>query len=224
MAGGEDRKKNPASPDLKVVDRRSARLREAAGDGDPAGPAVEDAPASSDAEAERRYPSYVEELRSRAEEAERRFQEVLAAHRQAVADQEEFRRRLNRDVEKRVESETGQVLAGLLGVFDDLDRAVRHAEETRASEDSALAAALLDGVRLVRDRFLATLRQRGVERIEVLGAPFDPQTAEALRTETVEPERDGLVTEEISPGFRYRGQVIRPARVTVGRAVPSPRG
>src|SRR5262249_45772503 len=133
-------------------------------------------------------------------------------------EQEEFRKRLTRDVQRRVDAETGSVLSGLVGVYDDLDRAVRHAEETRTAGESPMAAALLDGVRLVRDRFLAVLRERGVEKLEVLGLPFDPQGAEPLGPVEAGPGEDGVVVEEIAPGFTYQGTVIRPARVTVGRA------
>jgi molecular chaperone GrpE len=207
----DDRKRDPGEKvDVKIVDRRSASLRDAA-EGD-----------AGETDQAARYPTYVEELKGKVEEAERRCLEVLGAHRQAVAEQEEFRSRLNRDVQRRVETETGQILAGLVEVFDDLDRAVRHAEDAFSGTENPVASALLEGVRLVRERFLSVLRERGVEKIELLGLPFDPATAEAIRTAETGPEQDGIVIEEIAPCFLYQGQLLRPARVTVGRAGTNP--
>ncbi|MDQ1525194.1 MAG: molecular chaperone GrpE, partial [Pyrinomonadaceae bacterium] len=50
-----------------------------------------------------------------------------------------------------------------------------------------------------------------------IGEQFDPELHEAVDVVEVEPERDGVVTAEYSRGYRMGGQLLRPARVQVGR-------
>jgi molecular chaperone GrpE len=58
----------------------------------------------------------------------------------------------------------------------------------------------------------------GVTRLEVIGLPYDPRTAEAIDLVPVDdPSRDGVVVEEFRPGWRIGDRVLRPARVRVGR-------
>jgi molecular chaperone GrpE len=218
-------KKNTDAKDgipVKVVDRRSKALRRAAGDASTPAAGMIDAEAKggttpeSSAPDSRRYPSYVEELQARLEEAEQRARDVLSAHQKVQSEQEEFRRRLSRDVKRRVDAELGNAFSGLLEVLDDMDRALQHAEES-ASEAAGFQA-LIDGIRLVRERFLSVMCRLGVERLETAGKPFDPNNAEAIQVVDVdEPSQKDIVLDEIRPGYTFKGEVLRPARVRVGR-------
>src|SRR3989442_1467227 len=150
--------------------------------------------------------------------AARRGREVRGACRQAQLEQDEFRKRLARDVERRADAEVANSLQALLDVADGLERPLRHADEGLTGGESPAFQGLLEGVRLVRDRFLSVLREPGVGRLEVAGDRFDPEKAEAVRTVEVKDEtRDGIVLEEIQPGYLYKGHLLRPARVAVGR-------
>ena len=61
----------------------------------------------------------------------------------------------------------------------------------------------------------------GIERLEVVGKPFDPNTAEATDMEiTASPEDDHRVVSELRAGYRLNDRIIRPARVRVARYVP----
>jgi molecular chaperone GrpE len=189
---------NSGSGVIRVNDRRhSARISDE----------VEE-----DAQGEPAEPSAVQELRRRAEEAERRQREYADAFRQAQAEQEQFRERTARDVERRVALQFGSLVAGLVESLDDLELALSHA----AAHPEARAIA--EGVMLARDRFVAALQRAGVERIDPAGEPFDPAVAEALRLAPVDDaQRDGLVVEVLRPGYRLGERVIRPAQVAVGR-------
>ncbi len=159
-----------------------------------------------------RLPTAVEELKARAEEAERRTREISAAYRALELEREAFRERLGRDLERRVELARADILRPVIGVLDDLDRALAAA---RASADPR---GLAEGVALIRDRLFQALAAEGVEPIETVGHPFDPTLAEAVATEpTPDPSRDRLVVEEIEKGYTLRGALLRPARVRVAR-------
>lgn len=157
-------------------------------------------------------PTIVDEYRLRAETAEERLQDYIAAYKQSQAEMEGVRAKLADDVERKASLRFGDLVGELLGSLDDLDRALGHIQ--RVPE----AASLGEGVTLVRDRFLATLERHGVEKIEPEGEEFDPNVAEALRVDPVDdPDLDGKVTELLRPGYCLGDRVIRAAQVAVGR-------
>jgi molecular chaperone GrpE len=68
------------------------------------------------------------------------------------------------------------------------------------------------------------LAQTGAEPVEALAQPFDPELHEAVDTTDVEPELDGTVTAQYARGYRLGNQLLRPARVQVGRANEAAQG
>lgn len=106
-------------------------------------------------------------------------------------------------------------LAGdLLGVLDNFERA---AEAARAAESPALVA----GLDIVRRQLGEALAKHGVEPIEALGQPFDPNLHEAL-TQVPDADRpEGTVVGELARGYRLRDRVLRPARVAVAARPPA---
>lgn len=159
-----------------------------------------------------RQPTVVDEYRRRAEEAEARLHEYIAAYKTAEAEHEAFRERLLRDVDRRVDLKFGELVHELLDGLDDLDVALGHVEGVAEAEP------LARGVTLVRDRFLATLQRNGVEPVRPDGEPFDPNESEAVRVDPVDdPGLDAKVTETLRPGYRLGDRVIRPAKVAVGK-------
>jgi molecular chaperone GrpE len=134
-------------------------------------------------------------------EAEREEQRAVLA---AEADSQ--RERLLRNAEQRAFEETRGVLMRLLDVADDLERALAQLDE----EETTLAS----GVRLTHRNFSRVLEQAGVERLESVGALFDPALHEAIATREGE-AKSNTVVEEVSPGYVYRGTLLRPARVVV---------
>ena len=197
------------APKVRVNDRRRIRLGEEAETegGDEAG-APESQPSLK--------PSYVEELEARARAAELKAGDVQARFEQVRADlkreTDELRQRLARNADERVTREKAAFISSLLPVVDNLRRAVE-ASEAGGSQES-----LLDGLRGTISGFEAALAQAGAEPVEALGQPFDPELHEAVDTTEVEPELDGQVTAQYGRGYRLGGQLLRPARVQVGRA------
>lgn len=200
---------------VRVNDRRRIRL----GDDEPAGGGEEEAGA---AEQPSLKPSYVEELEARARAAEQKAADVQARFEQVRAElkreTDEVRQRLTRNADERVAREKGAFIAALLPVVDNLQRAVEAAESGGSKES------LLDGLRGTITGFEAALAQAGVEPVEAAGQPFDPELHEAVDMTEVEPARDGTVTAQYSRGYRLGGQLLRPARVQVGRAAGAAQG
>jgi len=159
-----------------------------------------------------RSPSMIDDFRDRTEAAESKLQEYIEAFKGFKKEQEDFRTRLNRDVDRRVDLQFGGLVEELLEAMDNLDLALEHVNEVPEAEP------LARGVELARKRFLEALERHGVEKLDPLGDEFDPNEAEAMRVDPVtEPELSGKVTDVLRPGYRLRDRVIRPARVAVGR-------
>lgn len=187
------------SPEIRVEDRRHW-MRDDTDD--------EDSPPASTT------PTIIDEYRERAEAAEARLQEYIAAFKQAESEQDAFRERLQRDVDRKVRLQFAGLVEELLSFVDDLDLALGHAPDEPAT------ASLAQGVGMARDRLLGSLQQRGVERLTHDGETFDPNVAEAVQLDAVDdPERDGTVTATLRPGYRLGDHVVRPARVAVGKYV-----
>lgn len=160
---------------------------------------------------EKKYPSFIEELKSRTELAEQRLKDKV---RKLDEENEAFRERLTREMEKRLEREKQKVLLGFLEVVDNLERALLL---------SADVSSLKEGLRLNIELFLGQLKAHGVEPIDPIQQPFDPNEAEAVGVVAVDqPDLDQRVVEVVQKGYRLGDQLIRPARVRVGQCAATP--
>jgi molecular chaperone GrpE len=161
-------------------------------------------------------PKYVEELEERTKAAERQVLEVQSRfdqlRQQLQRETDETRQRLNRSADERATAEKAKFIAALLPVMDDLNRALN-----AVSEDTPRDA-ILEGIRSIATGFQSALTNAGVETIESIGEPFNPELDVAVDTEITGAEMDGKVIAEYSRGFRMGDRLLRPARVKVGRA------
>jgi len=161
-------------------------------------------------------PTYVEELEQKIAEKDKQLQDAIARYRGAAGEFEESRARLRREISKDIERGRREILADLLDVVDNLDRAV---DAARSSAGGDKLDALVQGVDIVRRQFLAKLEGFGVKRIESEGQPFDPSVHEAI---SAVPASDatpvGTVAGVIRHGYRIGEDVLRPASVAVAKS------
>jgi molecular chaperone GrpE len=159
------------------------------------------------AEAER------QRLEAELEATRRRVDELARAYQAVNKDREEFKQRLTRERERMMDVERGNVAVTLLEAIDELDRSL-------AMSGPEVSSALGQGVKMIRDGLLSKVQGMGIERLQVVGYPFDPNTAEAADMEiTPQPEEDQRVVAEVRAGYRLKDRVIRPARVKVAKYV-----
>jgi len=149
----------------------------------------------------------VDELLARLQDAEAKRDEYLDDLRRLAADFDNYRKRALRDQQLVVSRAGARVIAKLLPVLDDLERALEAAE----AHDEAN---VLDGVRMTKDALAGVLVSEGVEEIPTDGQ-FDPHLHEALMTQPVEAAGSGAVVEVVQRGYRLGEVVVRPARVVV---------
>lgn len=152
-------------------------------------------------------------LREKVEAQAKRIDELARAYADALNERESFRRRIERESQRQLETARGDIATVLLDAAEDLRRAM----ESRTDDVGALA----EGVRLIADNFMRQLGQMGLEKIETVGKPFDPLVHEAVDLVPVdEAERDGTVVDEARAGWKMGERVLRAARVRVARYVP----
>ena len=138
----------------------------------------------------------------------------------ALRELEAAQARVERDARRVHEETRTRLVSELLPVLDNLDRTIQAAQAAQAAASHRDGSAMVEGVRLVRAQLENVLRGYGVERIDALGARFDPRVHDAVQVAPVrDPARHGLVLEQIEPGYRFGDRLLRPAKVVVGRAI-----
>lgn len=133
------------------------------------------------------------------------------------ADLDNYRKRVQRDLQDARSAERTATVAPVLQVYDHFLMAQAHAAQ--ASDPATIA----EGMRLIADEFAKALAALGIERIEAAGQPFDPACHEAVSAETSDTVPAGRVLRQFKPGYRLRDQLLRPAVVVVsnGPALPA---
>ncbi|MBA4357698.1 MAG: nucleotide exchange factor GrpE [Desulfovibrio sp.] len=129
----------------------------------------------------------------------------------ALADNENFKRRIHRETEELRRYSTESVLADLLPVLDNLTLAIEHARGSEACKDIVM------GVDMTRKIFLDTLKRHGLECVGACGEAFDPAKHEAIGTVCEAGHEAGCVAKVAQSGYVLKGRVIRPAKVLVNK-------
>ncbi|HEX3794760.1 MAG TPA: nucleotide exchange factor GrpE [Acidimicrobiales bacterium] len=134
--------------------------------------------------------------------------EYLLALQRTQADFENYRKRIARQQEEQSARAAAALVNKVLPVLDTLDLAQVHQTEASAESDDAKA------LTAARSMLLDILTKEGLERVDQAEVPFDPSVHDAVsRTEGDDGEE--LIDQVLRSGYRWRGQVLRPAMVSV---------
>ena len=145
--------------------------------------------------------------RSAAEKAE--MQELLLRRQ---ADYENFRKRAEREKAEVIEYASMDACRALLPVLDDFERALKAAG---GAEDNLALRDYAQGMELIQQRTLESLTRLGLEGIESVGRPFDPNLHYAVQKVEQEGVEGELVIEEFQRGYQFKKRLLRPAMVKV---------
>ncbi len=175
-------------------------------------PEVIEAPENTlnvEASAEAEEPSVVEEeAMAVAEEMEilrTERDEYLEALRRLKAEFDNFRRRQEREYTRIRETASERLIAELLPVLDNLDRALESEGDIR------------EGVQATRDQLFAVLGKEGLVPVASDGQHFDPNVHEAVMGQPSEEYEEGTILQTFERGYLLNGRPIRPAKVVVAR-------
>ena len=137
----------------------------------------------------------------------------------AVADFDNYRKRIERERRELSDYAATDVLLELLPIIDNFERAL----QAPASAPGATAGrpaeseAFKKGVELIHKQMLDLLRKRGVTLIDALGADFDPNVHQAVIHEPSDEHREGEVMQELQRGYKLGDRLLRPAMVKVAK-------
>lgn len=183
---------NGAVPDSTGVPESTAPEDLAPGMGAPAG----GVPMEPSVEAVRRLEGELDEFRDR--------------HARLAAEFDNYRKRVNRENHVLVERAQAALAINVLDVLDDLDRILDNMDETTPAES------LREAIELVDRKLRKELESAGLERLDPAGTPFDPTVHEAVATTpSLDAAQDDHVSATFQAGYKFKGTLIRPARVQV---------
>jgi len=154
-----------------------------------------------------------EKVREARADAQRNWQHFL----HAAADLENYKKQAARDRQDAVERTRRQMLGLVLGVLDNLERALAFGD----GQDGP-GKALVDGLRITHRQILDQLAALGVRPIDAVGKTFDPRLHEAVSVVAAQEagQAGGTVVSEVLRGYLLNDEVLRPARVTVAAEPP----
>ncbi len=127
----------------------------------------------------------------------------------AVADLENYKKRVKREVDEATTRVVQTLLPSFLPTMDNLERALEIAGNG-ASVDQ-----LIKGLQMVKDEFIGALRKHGIEAVPSVGTAFDPAIHDALQQVDSPDHPPGVVVREFERGYRMGERLIRPARVVI---------
>lgn len=126
----------------------------------------------------------------------------------AVADLDNYKKRVKRDIDDANHRAIQNMLASFLSVGDNLERALSVAPPDTNEQ-------LLKGIEMVRQEFLNALAKHGITPIPSVGHPFDPNVHDALQQMDTPDFAPGVIMLEYEKGYLRGDKLLRPARVVV---------
>lgn len=131
------------------------------------------------------------------------------AHIRNLADFDNYRRRIERERAQMGRAGKRELVLPLLGVLDDFDRALLHSGQEPQS--------IIEGVKAIYRRLTDLLAAQGVVAFESAGQRFNPARHEAVSLVESDKAEPGVVIDEVSRGYQWGDELLRPARVRVTR-------
>ncbi len=156
-------------------------------------------------------------LEDELESARREAAAHLDTAQRLQADFDNYRKRVVRDAEDAAKRAGQRVIGEMLPVLDNLERALAHVES------GGDGVQLTEGVRMVLQQVLDVFAKEGVERIDPLGQPFDPNEHQAVGQVARDDVPEGTVVDMYQAGYRMHGRIIRPASVVVSTGGSAPK-
>jgi len=124
-----------------------------------------------------------------------------------MADFQNYKRRSEKEKSDIYAYANEKILAELLGVIDDFDRALSHEADS--------SGGFFEGMQMIFKNFKGVLEKAGLEEIEALGEDFDPNFHNAVMTDANSKYESGKVCEVIQKGYKLGNRVVRPSMVKV---------
>ncbi|HET7584101.1 MAG TPA: nucleotide exchange factor GrpE [Gemmatimonadaceae bacterium] len=189
-----------ATRDARGTGHADPRARGAQGAAGNAGTAAEDVDPDADALS----------AEGAEDAAERELAEQRDKYLRLAAEFDNYRKRVAREREETAARAQGEIVRRIMDSLDDLSRVLA------VDASTATVESVVHGVHLVENKLRKALTAAGLEVIDPIDQPFNPELHEAVSTEpALSPEDDHTVGRVYQVGYQFGGQLLRPARVVV---------
>lgn len=137
--------------------------------------------------------------------------EANAVRLRALAEMDNFKKRVQREKDEQARYAAEKVLSDLLPTLDNLDLALQYGGQSEESRN------MMVGVEMTRSMLLDVLKKHGLIPVGEAGQVFDPNDHEAVGQEEAEGVESGCIVRVMQKGYRLNDHLLRPARVIVAR-------
>lgn len=138
-------------------------------------------------------------IKSELEKVKKEKEEYKNRYLRALADYQNFEKRVGEEKEALRQSASRELLLKLLPFLDDIEKAEVFIKDS--------------GLKLVKDKFIQIIKEENIEELQVLGKEFDPHLSDAV--DVVKGEKDNIIIEVLRKGYTLNGKVLRVAQVKV---------
>ncbi len=203
----EEKKKKTAEAGPQIQEEE---LREtAAGEADQTGEAGDNASLENNEEAAEDPAELCKELEAKLAESEKQAADLKDRLLRTMAEFDNFRKRTAKEKEQERQSGQMDVIETILPLLDNFERAMT------AMHDEDKDSAMAKGLTMIHEQFVEALKGIGLEEIEALGQPFDPNLHNAVQHVEDENTDENTVCEVYQKGYTMKGKVVRYSMVKV---------
>ena len=143
------------------------------------------------------------------EELEKKLQDEENRYLRLRADFDNFKRRTQTERESAAKYRSQSLLTDLLPVLDNFERALQVEATTEDGQS------IKKGIEMVYRSLVEATAKEGLEVIETVDHPFDPNVHQAVMQEQDDSKEAGVVLQELQRGYKLKDRVLRPAMVKV---------
>jgi molecular chaperone GrpE len=157
----------------------------------------------------------VSRLKVKIDELEKITEKNQSRLRYLLADFDNYRKQVEKQMEARMEVVRAGLLEKLIKIEDDYERAI----DTIAGNNCP--PSIMDGLQGILRNIQSVLKSEGIIEIEALGTPFDPSVHDAVSYKTSESDPENMVIEVVRKGFMLNNKVLRPSLVILSKKIIS---
>lgn len=179
---------------------------------------VEQAKAAAEASQSAASDGEIEKLQQQIAEKDRELAELKDKYLRVLADSDNARKRARLQADDTIRLQRENLLRELLPIIDNLERAVG------AAQGGGNGKSIVEGVEMVLRSMLDFLKAQGVSQLSAIGQTFDPQRHEAVDHVASAEHLANTVIAEFHKGYQIGDRTLRPARVSVAKAVANEGG
>ncbi|MCK5132551.1 MAG: nucleotide exchange factor GrpE [Candidatus Sabulitectum sp.] len=151
----------------------------------------------------------------RIESLEKERDDLLDRYQRLAAEFDNYRKRQARDFNRLIEQGRRKLIEDLLTVLDNFDRARATCQGDHSDKE------VVDGIMQTSEQLHGVLKKEGLEEVLTRpGDPFDPNIHEAMVAESIDEGDVDIVLEVFQKGYFFGQDLLRPARVKVGKVSP----